>query len=148
MVQCWCHVDHFGPPWSSQKLSGRPSKACLNNNRRPEPSPKRNPSSSYGKTIHLEDQNCHLGITNKPQPPSPVGFFFHSAPYTSSCTGPNSPSPQGRRIQRACGHMRRPWKREGNRVEKSTDEQGYTVPEGTVMKSQQMNRGPQAASGP
>ena len=114
MVQYWCHLDHFGPPWSSQKLSGRPPKASLDLDRRPESSPKRNPPFSYGKTTHLEDQNCHLGATNKPQPPPPVKLSFDSAPYTSSCKGPNSPTPQGRRIQRACGHMRRPWKRDRN----------------------------------
>ena len=54
-----------------------------------------------------------MGTPNKPQPPPPVKLFFDSAPYTSSCKRPNSPTPQGRRIREACGHMRRPWKRDG-----------------------------------
>ena len=51
-----------------------------------------------------------MGATDQPQPPPSVKLFFDSAPYTSSCKRPNSPSPQGRRIREACGHMRRPWK--------------------------------------
>ena len=125
MVQYWCHLDHFGPPWSSQKLSGRPPKASLDLDRRPESSPKRNPAFSFGKTTHLEDQNCHVGATNKPQPPPPVELSFDSAPYTSSCKRPNSPSPQGRRIQRACGHMRRPWEKDRNPTSSSPTTQNF-----------------------
>ena len=55
-----------------------------------------------------------MGATNKPQPPPPVKLSFESERYTISCKGPSSPDPQGRRIPRACGHMRRPWKRDRN----------------------------------
>ena len=51
---------------------------------------------------------------HKPQPPPPVNLFFDSARYTISCKSPSSPDPQSRRIPRACGHMRRPWKRDRN----------------------------------
>ena len=97
LVQYWSHLDHFGPPRSSQKLSGRPPKASLDLDRRPKPSPKRTSSFSYDKTTHVEDQKRHVGTPNKPQPPPPVELFFDSAPYTSSCKRPNSPTPQGRR---------------------------------------------------
>ena len=80
----------------------------------PEPSPQRDPSFSYDKTTNLGDQNGHLGATNKPQPPPPVKLSFESARYTIPCKRPSSPDPQGRRIPRACGHMRRPWKRDRN----------------------------------
>ena len=79
-----------------------------------EASPKRDPSLSYHKTTNLTDQNCHLGDTNEPQPPPPVKLPFESARYTIPCKSPSSPDPQGRRIPRACGHMRRPWKRDRN----------------------------------
>ena len=125
MVQYWCHLDHFGPPWSSQKLSGRPPKASLDLDRRPESSPKGNPSFSYSKTTNLVDQNRHVGAPNKPQPPPPVELFFDSAPYTSSCKRPNSPTPQGRRIQRACGHMRRPWEKDRNPTSSSPTTQNF-----------------------
>ena len=94
MVPYWSHFDHFEPPWSSQKLSGRPPKACLDTNRRPKPSPKRNPPFSYGKTTHLEDLGGHHRTPNKPQPPPPVKLSFDSAPYTSACKRPNSPTPR------------------------------------------------------
>ena len=93
-VQRWFHFDHFEPPWSSQKLSGRPPKASLDIDRRPKPSPKRTPSFSNDKTTHLEDQNCHVGIPNKPQPPPPVELFFDSAPYTSSVKDPTRRAPR------------------------------------------------------
>ena len=93
-IQYWFNFDHFRPPWSSQKLSGRPPKASLDIDRRLRPSPKRNPSFSYGKTTHLEDQNCHVRATNKPQPPPPVELSFHSAPYTSSVTAPTRRAPR------------------------------------------------------
>ena len=80
----------------------------------PEPSPQRDPSFSYHKTTNLGDQSWHLRDTNKPQPPPPVKLSFDSAPYAISCKGPSSPDPQGRRIPRACGHMRRPWKGDRN----------------------------------
>ena len=92
-VQFLFHFGHFRPPWSSQKLSGRPPKACLDTNRRPKPSPERNPSFSYGKTANLEDQNCYVGAPNKPQPPPPVELFFDSASYTSSVKGPTRRAP-------------------------------------------------------
>ena len=65
----------------------------MDTNRRPKPSPKRNPSLSYGKTTNLGDQNCHLGATNKPQPPPPVKLSFDSAPYTSSVDDPTRRHP-------------------------------------------------------
>ena len=125
MVQYWCHLNHFGPPWSSQKLSGRPPKASLDIDRRPESSLKRNPVFSHGKTTHLEDQKRHVGTTNKLQPPPPVELFFDFAPYTSSCKRPNSPTPQGRRIQRACGHMCRPWEKDRNPTSSSPTTQNF-----------------------
>ena len=94
LVQNWFHFDHFGPPRSSQKLSGRPPKTSLDLDRRPEPSPKRNPSFSHGKTTHLEDQKRHVGATNKPQPPPPVELFFDSAPYTSFVKDPTRRAPR------------------------------------------------------
>ena len=93
-IQYWCHFDHFEPPWSSQKLSGRPPKASLDIDRRPKPSPKRNPSYSYNKTINLEDRGGHVRTTNKPQPPPPVELFFDSASYTSSVKGPTRRAPR------------------------------------------------------
>ena len=92
-VQYWSHLDHFEPPWSSQKLSGRPPKASLDLDRRPESSPKRNPPFSFNKTTHLEDLVGHLGATNKPQPPPPVELSFDNAPYTSSVKGPTRRHP-------------------------------------------------------
>ena len=80
----------------------------------PEPSPQRDPSFSYHKTTNLGNQSCHLRDTNKPQPPPPVKLSFERARYTIPCKSPSSPDPQGRRIPRACGHMRRPWKRHRN----------------------------------
>ena len=74
----------------------------------PEPSPQRDPSFSYHKTTNLGHQSWHVGDTNKPQPPPPVKLSFESARYTIPCKSPSSPDPQGRRIPRACGHMRRP----------------------------------------
>ena len=94
MVQYWCHLDHFGPPWSSKKLSGRPPKASLDLDRRPESSPKRNPAFSYGKTTNLEDLGRHVRTPNKPQAPSPVELFFDSASYTSSVKGPTRRAPR------------------------------------------------------
>ena len=93
MVPYWSHFDHFGPPWSSQKLSGRPPKASLDIDRRPKPSPKRTPSFSHDKTTNLEDLGGHLRTPNKPQPPPPVELFFDSAPYTSSVKGPTRRAP-------------------------------------------------------
>ena len=93
LVEYWCHLNHFGPPWSSQKLSGRPPKATLDIDRRPKPSPKRTPSFSHDKTTNLEDLGGHVGITNKPQPPLPVELFFDSASYTSSVKGPARRAP-------------------------------------------------------
>ena len=94
LVQYWFHFDHFGPPWSSQKLSGRPPKASLDLDRRPKPSPKQNPSFSYGKTTHLEDLGGHVKTPNKPQPPPPVKLSFDSAPYTSSVKDPTRRAPR------------------------------------------------------
>ena len=93
-VQHWSHFDHFEPPWSSQKLSGRPPKASLDIDRRPKPSPLRNASFSYGKTTNLEDQKRHVGATNKPQPPPPVELFFNSTPYPSSVKAPTRRAPR------------------------------------------------------
>ena len=93
MLQYGFHFGHFGPPWSSQKLSGRPPKASLDLDRRPESSPKRNPSFSYNKTTHLEDLVGHLGTPNKPQPPPPVKLSFDNAPYTSSVNDPTRRHP-------------------------------------------------------
>ena len=145
MVQYCCHLDHFGPPWSSQKLSGRPPKASLDIDRRPKPSPKRTSSLSYDKTTHLEDLGGHLRAPNKPQPPPPVELFFDSAPYTSSCKRPNSPSPQGRRIQRACGHMRRPWKRDRNPTSPSPQTQNASRAQKFKLKIPILNFNPQKA---
>ena len=90
----------FRPLWASlelpkalRKVSERPPGTRLETRRDPEPSPKRNPSFSYGKTTHLEDQNCHLGATNKPQPPPPVELSFDNAPDTSSVKGPTRRHP-------------------------------------------------------
>ena len=80
----------------------------------PDTSPRPDPLLYHHKTTNLEDLGGQLGTTNKPQPPPPVELSFDSAPYTISCKSPNSPTPQGRRIQRACGHMRRPWKKDRN----------------------------------
>ena len=93
MVQYGSHFDHFGPPWSSQKLSGRPPKASLDLDRRPQPSPKRNPSLSYRKTTNQGNQKRYVGATNKPQPPPPVELFFDSAPYPSSVNAPTRRAP-------------------------------------------------------
>ena len=94
MVQYWGHLDHFGPPWSSQKLSGRPPQASLELDRRPESSPKRNPSFSYGKTTNLDDLGGHVGAPTKPQPKPPVELFFDRAPYTISCKAPTRRRPR------------------------------------------------------
>ena len=94
MVQYWFHLDHFGPPWSSQKLSGRPPKASLDIDRRPKPSPERTLSFSHDKATHLEDQKRHVGTPNKPQPPPPVELFFDSASYTSFVKGPTRRAPR------------------------------------------------------
>ena len=111
----------FRPLWASLELpkalrkpSERPPATRSETRPDPESSPKRNPPFPNSKTTNLEDQKDHLGATNKPRPPTPVKLSFDSAPYTISCKGPNSPTPQGRRIQRACGHMRRPWEKDRN----------------------------------
>ena len=80
----------------------------------PESSLRINPSFFLRKTTPFGRQSGPLGC-NQPSPsPRPRKASFSTSPYTISCKGPNSPTPQGRRIQRACGHMRRPWKKDRN----------------------------------
>ena len=83
---------------------------------RPDPgsSLRINPACSHRKTTPFRSQNWRLGTTSKPQPPAPVKLLSLLNPIPFSLTGPNSPTPQGRRIQRACGHMRRPWRKDRN----------------------------------
>ena len=52
------------------------------------------------------------GQPTKPQPPAPVKLLSLLNPIPSPVK-PQLAGPQGRRIREACGHMRRPWKRDG-----------------------------------
>ena len=83
---------------------------------RPDPgsSLRINPSFSLRKTTLFRSLSGHLGAPNQAPAPGPCKASFSTSPYTISCKGPNSPDPQGRRIQRACGHMRRPWRKDRN----------------------------------
>ena len=101
----------------------------------PKPSPQRDPSFSYHKTTNIGHQSWHLGATNKPQPPLPVKLSFESARYTIPCKGPSSPDPQGRRIPRACGHMRRPWKRDRNPTSPSLRTQNSNLIQNSKLRS-------------
>ena len=154
MVQCWSQFDHFGPPWSSKKLSGRPPKASLDLDRRPKPSPKRTSSFSNDRTTHLEDQNCHVRAPNKPQPPPPVELFFDSVSYTSSVKGPTRRAPRVGGFRGPAATCADPGKGIASQrlvppgYTVTTHEQGCTVTGWTVMKSQQMNRGVQSPGRP
>ena len=70
-----------------------------------------------------------MGATNQAPAPGPCKASFSTSPYTISRTGPNSPDPQGRRIPRACGHMRRPWKRHRRRSFYALESQTSSEPE-------------------
>ena len=80
----------------------------------PDTSPRRDSLLYHHKSTHPGHPDWHVGDTKPPQPPPYVEPSFLPASSTISFLKPQLAGPQGRRIARACGHMRRPWKRHRN----------------------------------
>ena len=131
--------DHFSTtpevPKALRRTSGSLPGTRSETRPDPESSLRINPSFSLRKTTLFRSQNCRLGATNQAPAPGPCKASFSTSPYTFSSTGPNSPDPQGRRIQRACGHMRRPWKKDRNPTSSSPTTQNFYRIQNSKLKA-------------
>ena len=113
------NFDHFSTPFGSQKLSGRPPEASWRPHRRPVRTRTRPQGEiPYFTTIKAPILASQIATLGTPPPLSPCPcrtFFLLLPPLLSPFKAPARRTlSQGRRIARACGHMRRPWKRHRN----------------------------------